>query len=101
MNVANLQLEGLLMAVASINQALVRKGVLSVEEIDLALRKAEANETDQDRADELSSAHRDAINFPIRLLLLANKRPPDSELPSFSALTKMVGQTKEPYNDEM
>ena len=45
MNVANLQLEGLLMAIASINHLLVRKGVLSVEEIDKALRKAEASET--------------------------------------------------------
>jgi hypothetical protein len=31
MNVANLQLEGLLMAIASINHLLVRKGVLSAK----------------------------------------------------------------------
>ena len=42
MHVANLQLEGLLMAVASINNVLVRKGLLSVQEIDDALAKAES-----------------------------------------------------------
>lgn len=101
MNVANLQLEGLLMAIASVNHALVRKGILSTEDIDTALRKAEANETDQNRADELSASNRDAINFPIRLLQLANQCQTEADLPSFSALTRMVGQMKEPYNDEM
>lgn len=43
MNVANLQLEGLMMAVASINNLLVHKGLLSVDDIDIALRKSEAN----------------------------------------------------------
>ena len=40
MNVANLQLEGLLMAIAWINNVLVRKGMLSVQEIDEALAVA-------------------------------------------------------------
>jgi len=101
MNVANLQLEGLLMAVASINHELVRKGVLSADEVDMALRKAEANETDQDRSDQMSSSNRDAINFPIRLLQLANRCKSRNGLPSFSTLTKLVGQGKEHYNDEM
>lgn len=42
MNAANLQLEGLMMAVAAINNALVHRGMLSVDDIDVALRKAEA-----------------------------------------------------------
>lgn len=42
MNVANLQLEGLCLAIAAINHALVEKGILSQLEIDEALRKAEA-----------------------------------------------------------
>ncbi len=101
MNVANLQLEGLLMAIATINHILVRKGVLSAEEIDIALRKAEASETAEERSDELSSSHRDAVNFPIRLLQLANQCQPEADIPSFSALARMVGQMKEPYNDQM
>ena len=37
MNTANLQLEGLLMAIAAVNQALVAKGMLATEEIDRSL----------------------------------------------------------------
>jgi hypothetical protein len=99
-NVANLQLEGLLMAIATINNVLVRKGVVSSEEIDIALRKAEAGETAAERSGELSPANRDAVNFPIRLLQLANQCQPETDMPSFSALARMVGQMKEPYNDQ-
>jgi hypothetical protein len=101
MNVANLQLEGLLMAIASINHLLVRNGLLSNEEIDTALRKAEASGTNEERSEELSSANRDAINFPIRLLQLANQCQPEADIPPFSELARMVGQIKEPYNDQM
>jgi hypothetical protein len=101
MNVANLQLEGLLMAIASINHILVKKGVLSIGEIDMALRKAEASETGEERSEEMSSSNRDAINFPIRLLQLANQCQPEADIPSFSQLARMVGQVKEPYNDQM
>ena len=101
MNVANLQLEGLLMAIASINHILVRKGVLSVEEIDKALRKAEAKETGDERSDGMSPSSRDAVNFPIRLLKLANQCQPEADMPSFSELARMVGKLKEPYNDQM
>ena len=101
MNVANLQLEGLLMAIASINHVLVRKGVLTTEEIDIALRRAEASETAEERSDGMSSSNRDAINFPIRLLELANRCQPEADIPSFSALARMVGQMKEPYNDQL
>ncbi|MER9006107.1 MULTISPECIES: hypothetical protein [unclassified Mesorhizobium] len=99
MNVANLQLEGLLMAVASINQVLVRKGLLTVEDIDIALRKA--IETGEERSDGMSESNRDAVNFPIRLLELANQCQPEADMPSFSKLARMVGQMKEPYNDQM
>ena len=101
MNVANLQLEGLFMAIASINHVLVRKGILSADEIDMAFRKAEASETGQERAEGVSSSNRDAINFPIRLLQLANQCQPEADLPSFSDLARMVGHVKEPYNNEM
>jgi hypothetical protein len=45
MNVANLQLKGLMMAVASVNNVLVHEGLLSIEDIDTALRKVEASVT--------------------------------------------------------
>ncbi|ESY70096.1 hypothetical protein NKJ90_10995 [Mesorhizobium sp. M0051] len=101
MNVANLQLEGLLMAVASINRLLVQKGVLTAEEIDLALRKTEACETSQERSEAMSASSRDAINFPLRLLELANQCQPEVDMPSFSKLARMVGKIKEPYNDQL
>ncbi len=101
MNVANLQLEGLIMAIASINHVLVRKGLVSAQEIEIALRKAEAIETGAERTEEMSPAHRDAVNFPIRLLQLANRCQPETDIPSFAQLAQLVGQLKEPYNDQM
>lgn len=100
MNVANLQLEGLLMAVAAINRLLVDKGVLTRLEIDVALRTVEATETAEERSEGMSPSNRDAINFPIRLLELAN-RSQLPNVPSFSMLARQVSQMKEPYNDQM
>ena len=78
------------------------KGLLSVDDIDLALRKAKAGITSDERAyEEMSPANRDAICFPIRLLRLANNAQSETSVPPFSELTKMVGQTKRPYNDQM
>lgn len=101
MNVANLQLEGLLMAVASINHVLVRKGILSTHEIDTALRKAGSGGEGEDRSGDIPSSNREAISFPIRLLQLANQCQPEADIPSFSELAKMVGRLKEPSNDQM
>ena len=65
MHVANLQLEGLMMALAFINQTLVRKGILSVDEVDLALRKAEASFTSEERLfEDMTPTNRDAVCFP-------------------------------------
>lgn len=102
MNVANLQIEGLLMAVAALNNALVHKGVLSVDEIDEALRKAEALVTGEERVHEdMSPSNRDAVCFPIRLLLAANREQAESSIPPFSELARSVGESKRPYNDQM
>ena len=100
MYVANLQIEGLLMAIASINHILVRKGVLTTQEIDIALRKAEASEAGGEGSDNISPSDRDSISFPIRLLQLANQCQPEADMPPFSELALMVGQIKEPGNDQ-
>lgn len=99
MNVANLQLEGLCLAIAAINRALVEKGVLSQIEIDDALLKAEATARGDNRfVEDLSPSNRDAICFPIRVLQIANDT--GAERPwSFTELAKLVGETKKPYND--
>lgn len=102
MNVANLQLEGLMMAVAAINNLLVHKGLVSVDDIDRALRKAEASLTGEERIyEDMSPANRDAVCFPLRLLMMANHAQSETGVPGFAELARMVGRTKEPYNDEM
>lgn len=102
MNVANLQIEGLLMAIAAINNTLVRKGLLSVDDVDLALRKVEASLTGDERLyEDMSPSNRDAVCFPIRLLMAANAAQGEADIPPFSDLAKSVGKTKEPYNDQM
>lgn len=100
MNVANLQLEGLYLAVASINDLLVRKGVVSREEIDLALRRAEQTALGDDRMQDLSPAERDAVAFPSRLLAAANDTALDGFIPPFSELARHVGKTKDAYPDQ-
>ena len=55
----------------------------------------------QKSADGMSASSRDAVNFPIRLLELANQCQPEADMPSFSKLARMVGRMKEPYNDQM
>ncbi|MBL8597165.1 MAG: hypothetical protein J0I48_19735 [Devosia sp.] len=101
MNTANLQLEGLYLVVAALNNALVKKGLLSRDEIELALRRAEETAIGDDRvAEDMRPANRDAIAFPARLLTLANRMASEDEISTFSELARMVGSTKEPYNDQ-
>ncbi len=101
MNAANLQIEGLCLAIASINRLLVAKGVVSQDELDTAFQKAEATARGDNRfAEDLSPSNRDAVCFPIRILQIANDT--GAERPwSFSELAKLVAGTKEPYNDQL
>jgi hypothetical protein len=99
-NVANLQLEGLLMAIASINHILVRKGVLTTQEIDVALRKAEASGASGEGSDTISPSDLNSVSFPIRVLQLANQCQPEADIPPFSELSQMVHQMREPGNDQ-
>jgi hypothetical protein len=95
MHVANLQLEGLLMAVASVNNVLVRKGVVSIAEIDDALAKAESGlMADEHVAGDMSASNRDAVCFPIRFLRLANLGQSEDAVQSFAELAREVGRLK-------
>jgi len=99
MNTANLQLEGLCLAIAAINRKLVAKGLLTQEEVDEALHGAQAAATADERlAEQLSPANRDAVCFPIRVLRIANEA--GAEPRTFTQLAKAVGETKQPYNDQ-
>lgn len=99
MNTANLQLEGLYLAIAAINQALVEKNLLTRDEVGLALRRAEQIALGDYRTDDLSGAQQDAVAFAPRLLQLANDRVSDGQPLNFSELAKLVGQTKPPHPD--
>ncbi|WIY52004.1 hypothetical protein O9Z70_10985 [Devosia sp. YIM 151766] len=101
MNVSNLQLQGLYIVLAGIFEGLVSKGVLTREELDLALSRAEQAALGEERSmEDLNPASRDALAFPARLLRLANSEAQNGELASFSALARLVGQTKGHYPDE-
>ena len=99
MNTANLQLEGLLIAIASINDLLVARGIVDRVEIGHAMDVAEQTILGDYRMEELDPAQRDAIAFPIRVLRLANSGAGTEVLP-FSDLAKMVGLTKPRHNDQ-
>lgn len=96
MNTANLQLQGLLVAMASLNNLFVRKGLLSVEDIADALGSAEKTiAADEALLDDITPANRDAVCFPVRLLQLANRAQSETATPGFSELARMVGETKD------
>jgi hypothetical protein len=92
MNTANLQLEGLLAAMAALTTTLREKGVLTHDEIDQCLTKAE-EATATDRPHEISQSNIEAIRFPFRYLRAATKagNPP----PSFASIAAQVGMTKD------
>ena len=95
MNTANLQLEGLLLAMSSLVETLIRKELLTSEEVLHAFNRAEANaSTDPLRPRELSGANVDAICFPIRFLRLAVDASAKGAPMGFAELATQVGQTK-------
>lgn len=101
MNPANLQLEGLIMACAALNRLLVEKGLLTPQEVEMALKRAESRITSGDRFqdEDIRLANRDAMCFPIRMLLLANGDEACAAA-GFSELARQVGLSKQPFNDQ-
>lgn len=73
MNTANLQLQGLVMAVASLNRLLMERGLIDEASLSAALREAERVALAGHQADGLSAANREAIAFPIRLVENASR----------------------------
>lgn len=100
MNTANLQLEGLYLALAALNNALIEKGLLSRGDVDVALHRAEQVALGDYRNEDLSNAERDAVAFAPRLLRLANEKSAASDTLSFSELARLVGVTKQRHADQ-
>jgi hypothetical protein len=91
LNTANLQLEGLLTAIASINALLVDSGIVSHGEIQQALERAQHGVGGEARG--LSEANQKAMLFPIRLLLLANADSGQGRSRTFAEYAEAVGKS--------
>lgn len=97
MNTANLQLQGLYALMAELLATLQAKGVMDAEETGAMLRRAEQTAgADAERRGDLSLAEFEAVLFPIRLLMEANRAGERDERLGFSELARMVGQMKPP-----
>lgn len=79
------------MAVASISDVLVQKGIMTHQELTAALGEAERSlEEDDDRG--LSDANRAAALFPVRVLLLANQARQRGRRLAFTDYAELVGK---------
>lgn len=94
MNTANLQLEGLLVALTHLIGALQRKGLLSHEDVARALGDAEVSaRVNADRGGQLREANQNAVLFPIRYLLEATVA--EAEGKPFRTITADIGRDKD------
>ncbi|CEJ15348.1 hypothetical protein BN1110_05691 [bacterium YEK0313] len=91
MNTANLQMEGLLLALAALCVELKRKDILSERDIGAALDLAESGASA--RLSELRDANTEAIHFPIRFLRQALSRG-DGPL-DYRAITATIGRLRD------
>lgn len=95
MNTANLQLQGLYAVIAELFATLQARGILDADETEHLLRRAEQTAgNDAEQRGELSLAELEAVLFPIRLMLEANRAAERDERLSFQELARMVGQMK-------
>ena len=97
MNTANLQLQGLYAVLAELLSTLRSRGILDEGETEAMLRRAEHTAGDDaERRADLSLAEFEAVLFPIRLLMEANRAHDRDERLGFGALARLVGQMKPP-----
>jgi hypothetical protein len=96
MNPANLQIEGLCIALSHLLDALRIKGVLSRDEIDELLARADDTAlADKARNEQLSDPHIEAIRFAARFLRMANARTAQGGSVVFSELAEEVARRKD------
>lgn len=95
MNTANLQMEGVLMAMAALCRLMREKGVAETGEIDAALAQAEtALAADKLRPEQLSQANVEAVLFPLRFLREANGREAAGAPAAYTEIATRVGRTR-------
>lgn len=92
MNTANLQMEGLLLALGSMLRTLKAKGILSQADIDEMLAEAISRARhDPGRPSEISASNVEAMLFPARFLKEDMQSPEPSP---YSSLAERVGRGK-------
>ncbi|MCK0197181.1 hypothetical protein MWN34_09675 [Ancylobacter sp. 6x-1] len=95
MNTANLQLEGLIVVLTALMDALRRKGVLSNEEIAAVLDTAERAAPSRANGSVLSPANCEAVQFPIRFLRAAmDSTDGDFDFASLTSRIHAAGRTR-------
>lgn len=95
MNTANLQMEGVLIAVATLCRLLRQKGIADEADIEAALAEAEeALANDALRPEQLSHANVEAALFPLRFLREANRRDLPGAAAAYTEIAATVGRTR-------
>jgi hypothetical protein len=96
MNTANLQLEGLYVAVAALAEALREKGLLSAAELASTFERAETVAWQAAAEKDLSASNIGAIVFPIRYLKVAVEASANGKHLPFHEVARLVGEAKLP-----
>lgn len=96
MNTANLQLEGLYIAVTALAEALREKGLLSAEELAASLDRAETVAWEAQSQKGLSTSNIEAVVFPIRYLRVAVEASARGNQLPFHEVARIVGEAKLP-----
>lgn len=94
MNTANLQLEGLLLALSRLLEVARRKGLLTQQEIEAALQEADLAAQQEMQARNLSPAQAEGVRFPIRFLLAATHLAAGAS-PTFGDMATLVAEEKD------
>jgi hypothetical protein len=92
MNTANLELEGLYVAIAAVHHLLVQKGVITLAELQDALDEAHTVARGAVKERGLSGSNKEAICFPVRFLRLASDKADRGEAVDFHSVTREIGR---------
>ncbi|MFG1184168.1 hypothetical protein [Xanthobacter aminoxidans] len=94
MNTANLQLEGVLLALSRLLETMRNKGLLTSGEIETALAEAEDACRRDAACRTISPGQAEGVLFPIRFLRAATNRQ-EGPSPTFTDIATSIGEDKD------
>ncbi|MFG1191523.1 hypothetical protein [Xanthobacter flavus] len=94
MNTANLQLEGVLLALSRLLETMRHKGLLTSGEIETALADAEDACRRDAACRTISPGQAEGVLFPIRFLRAATNRQ-EGPAPTFTDIATSIGENKD------